>query len=62
MLLPSLTRRGLIRVITLEGVEQGQQLHLGVGAGSDVVITTRDGLHLHLPEHEGARIIVRLKG
>jgi Fe2+ transport system protein FeoA len=48
-------------VITLEGVEQGQQLHLGVGAGSDVVITSRDGLHLHLPEHEGARIIVRLK-
>ncbi|MBN2232621.1 MAG: ferrous iron transport protein A [Deltaproteobacteria bacterium] len=50
-------------ILTLEGVEQGQQLHLGIGAGagSDVVITSRDGLHLHLPGREGEHIIVRLK-
>ncbi len=48
-------------ILTLEGVEQAQFLHLGAGVKSDVVITSHDGLHLHLPHREGERILVAVK-
>ena len=48
-------------ILSLEGVEQAQFLHIGDGAKTDVVITSHDGLHLHLPQHEGEQILVAVK-
>lgn len=41
-------------ILMLEGVEQAQSVQLTRHGG--LVISTRDGLHLHLPEGEGDRI------
>ena len=44
-------------VLILEGVEQTRSFHLSL-VSAHLVITSRDGLHLHLPLHEGNNIWV----